>query len=616
MDYGPRGDCNPIDPGHCLLPYPSAFFLEAEPGSATGVRVRFGAQSLPADTEGVPWDPQRWNLKDGFPVLGSLYAHFPGADLTGVTGLDDLEAFAATEATTLIVRADTGERLPHFVEHDMDSAGTDRQLLILRPVRPMAHGQRYVVGVRGLRRAADGALFDAPAGFASVRDGGARTLDLDLERQRRRYEDEVFPILEAAGASKAALQLAWDFTTVSEDNTVATAKFLRDDALRRGGDEGAPYVIEEIFEDDCAADGVRIGRTVHLTVSSPRYVEPGAPGGVFVLSEDGLPMHQGDRAIGMDVRIPCSLLGDPRARPGRLVQYGHGLLGGRDEVEDGYLGRMADRHGWILFATDWTGMAFDDAVSLINMLQNDRSEFPVVPDRLQQGFAEATVAAHLIQRGALADDPALRADDGDALVDPTTLWFYGNSQGAVVGGAYVALSRDIERAALGVGGAPFMFLATRATGFEAFRAVLGAVYDDPASAALSLALMQMLWDPGESAGWAHAMDKPVLLQAAIGDRSVTTFGAHVLARAWGAALLTPAPRPVWGLDPRAAPHEGTTLVEMDWGVPDMEVAYAEFHEVHTHDLLRQRREAQDQVAEFLETGRAHHYCQGPCRFSP
>ena len=98
---------------------------------------------------------------------------------------------------------------------------------------------------------------------------------------------------------------------------------------------------------------------------------------------------------------------------GGLVD-GHGLLGGRDEVENDYLSRMADRHGWVLFATDWTGMCFDDAVSLINMLQNDRSQFPVVSDRLQQGFAEATVAAQLIQRGALADDPAMRTTDGAA----------------------------------------------------------------------------------------------------------------------------------------------------------------------------------------------------------
>ena len=277
---------------------------------------------------------------------------------------------------------------------------------------------------------------------------------------------------------------------------------------------------------------------------------------------------------------------------------------------------MAHRYGWILFGTDWAGMSRNDVPTILGVLANDRSEFQVVPDRLQQGFADAAVAAQLIRHGGLADDPALRADDGAALVDPATLWFYGNSLGAVVGGAYVAVSSDVDRAVLGVGGAPFMFVATRAVGFAAFRALLSTVYPDFADAALALPLMQMLWDPGDSGGWVHSMDTPTLLHVAVGDRSVTTYSAHILARAWGASLVSPATRPVWGLSERTPPFTGNALVEMDWGIPDMEVAFAEGHEVHTHDMLRLRREAQDQIATFLTTGVVEHACDGPCVFTP
>ncbi len=613
-DWGPRGPCNPVDPSHCLLPYPNAFFTQTDDAGLT--RVDFAQESLPVATDGTPWKPDRWNAKDGFPVLGSLYAHFPGTDLSGVVGLADIGAYEAADVKTIIARADTGERVPHFVEHDMDSAGTDRQLLILRPVAPMAHGARYVVGIRGLDRADGTGAFEAAEGFAKLRDDRGPTADNDLERQRRHYDDDVFPVLEAAGFERAELQMAWDFPTVGRDNTTRVAKHLIADALQRAGQAGAAYVIEETEERDCEDDGAAIGRELKLTLQVPSYVQPGGPGGVFTLGDDGLPEHHGVRAIKMTVKIPCSLLTDEAARPGRLVQYGHGLLGGQDELNHGYLGQSAHRYGWILFATDWAGMSFADVPTILDVLSADRSRFPVIPDRLQQSFADAAVAAQLIRHGALAQDAAMRAADGAALVDPSTLSFYGNSQGAVVGGGYVAASPHVERAVLGVGGTPFMFLATRAEGFAAFRALLVTVYSDFADSALALPVLQMLWDPGESAGWVNSMDKPVLVHAAVGDRSVPTLGAHILARSYGASLVAPATRPVWGLAERAPPFAGSALVEMDWGIPDMELAWAEGHDVQTHNMLRLRREAQDQIATFLTTGTVDHTCAGPCIFEP
>ena len=40
--------------------------------------------------------------------------------------------------------------------------------------------------------------------------------------------------------------------------------------------------------------------------------------------------------------------------------------------------------------------------------------------------------------GPMTTEPALQVD-GVSLIDPTRLWFYGNSQGAVLGGGYGAM---------------------------------------------------------------------------------------------------------------------------------------------------------------------------------
>ena len=51
-------------------------------------------------------------------------------------------------------------------------------------------------------------------------------------------------------------------------------------------------------------------------------------------------------------------------------------------------------------------------------------------------------------------------------------------------------------------------------------------------------------DPTESIGWTHLQSAPVLMQAAIGNGSVPTIGAHVLARGFNASLIEPASRNV------------------------------------------------------------------------
>lgn len=58
------------------------------------------------------------------------------------------------------------------------------------------------------------------------------------------------------------------------------------------------------------------------------------------------------------VRIPCSVISNPK--PSYLLQYGHGLfgtllmfsnsLGLRTEVKDDFIGKMADKNGWIVFS--------------------------------------------------------------------------------------------------------------------------------------------------------------------------------------------------------------------------------------------------------------------------
>lgn len=618
VDWGPRGDCNPVDDAHCLLPFPSSFYLEDDASTPTGFRVAFGSTSLPENVDGVRTDPTYWNEKDGFPTLGSLFLDLPGAVDAGLAGHTAIAGSVDPASLTVILDAETGERIPHFAEVDCMVSDEDRQPIILRPVTPLRNAARYVVGVRGVVDAA-GTVLDAPSGFAALRDGTV-TEEPDLERQRAHYDDGIFPVLEAAGFARDDLQMAWDFVTVSKENTVGRALAIRDDALADLPAGGPPYTILSVDDGDCLADDrPAIGRTIEGTFTSPLYLTSWDPGSLLTRGEDGMPYRNGETEVPFTIRIPCSLILEPR--PARLLQYGHGLLGDRSEVRTGWLSDMADRYGWVLFGTDWTGMKSDDVTTIMAVIGNGMNDFATVPERTQHAYLEFLLAGRMML-GDMATDPNLTVE-GVSLVDAGLgLSYYGVSQGAILGGGYAAFSPDLHRVVFGVGGTPYSLLLSRSSDFTLYLSLLGSKYDDAMDVTLIIGLMQMLWDPGETAGWARYLvsepvdditpNKVVLSQVGIGDAQVPSLGGQVAARAFGASLLDDPVREVWGLPTVASPVTTSAYVEFDYGVVEPEVCAPGDHDTDTHESPRREEPGQEQIRAFLEEGRIENYCDGAC----
>jgi hypothetical protein len=615
---GARGDCNPVGGGeHCMLPFPSSFFLSEDDSTVTGLRVDFGPSTLPINEQDLRTDPGFWNEKDGFPTLGALYSHFPDVSVQGVIGHDDLDAYLAADAKTVIIDAETGERVPHFAELEVRVRDEDESLFIMRPVQPLEHARRYVVGIRGLVDSS-GAPLDALPGFVDLRDG-AQGAEPDVERQREHYEQDIFPLLEAEGFSRGELQLAWDLVTVSAENSLGRLIHMRDDALERVGSEGPAVSFELIDEEDCSVeDPPNIGRTLRGTVSVPLYLDSWEPGSNLTRDEDGMPYYNGEQDVEFTVRIPCSLIAEPRA--GRLVQYGHGLLGDQSEVYTGWLSEAANEYGWVLFATDWTGMKFDDVAVILDEIATGMSNFATVPERLHQGVLEFLITAEAMTTSGAADP--LLSSEGVLLYDPGQLYYYGNSQGSILGGAYVPLSKRIERGVFGVGGMPYSLLLTRSYDFELYFMLLRGQYDSDLDISLMIGLMQMLWSPGEGSGWAHFFNerpiddqtpaKQALIQVGIGDAQVPTLGAHIQARAWGASLVEPPVREVWGLETLEPPFVGSAYVEFDYGVEEPYEAEPCPEETDTHEKPRREANGQAQIERFFEDGTIVHTCDGPC----
>jgi hypothetical protein len=267
------------------------------------------------------------------------------------------------------------------------------------------------------------------------------------------------------------------------------------------------------------------------------------------------------------------------------------------------------------------------------------SNFPTLADRVQQGMLNFLFLARAMKTG-FAADPAFQGPGGRSVLDTRAVFYDGNSQGGIIGGALMAVAQDITRGVLGVPAMNYSTLLDRSVDFATYESVFNAAYPSELDREITFGLIQMLWDRAEADGYAHHMtsdplpDTPahqVLMHVAFGDHQVANVAAEAEARTIGAAtnagFLAPgrhwAVEPGWGI-PRvdAYPWSGSAFVYWDSGSdtppntntpPDRATVHGD-----PHSDPRSTRLARDQKALFLAIdGSFVDVCGGlPCQARP
>ncbi|MBA2626235.1 MAG: hypothetical protein H0U89_11615 [Acidimicrobiia bacterium] len=625
IDEVTAGRCDVLDPSRCLLPFPNDRFTEADAASDTGRRLSLDAASMPANTAGSAIDPSEWNRNDGFSPGSLVITFVPGIDLvaTGVAPVTDIGRSLDRRSPIVLLDADTGERHPFWAELDADASGSEDQGLLIRPAVNLEEGHRYVVALRDLR-SADGAILPAGRPFALYRDGIPTYLSA-LE-ERRPHMESMFRTLRRAGVRRSDLYLAWDFTVASEQNLAGRLLHIRDDAFAslQGAAPDFSVTGVEDFPDPVAEPQLR--RRVSGTFSVPSYLTgTGAPGSRFTVGPDDLPVRNGDLEASFICNVPRSVVGPGGAvAPARLGVYGHGLLGGNGEVNAGNVQDMAVEHNFVFCATNWIGMASEDIGNAVAILGNF-SLFPTLADRVQQGILNTLFLGRLmVHASGLAASPAFSLGTPEVpVLDRSDLFYDGNSQGAIIGGAATAVAQDWTRAVLGVPGMNYSTLLNRSVDFDTYALIFEPAYPDPLDRQLVLSLVQMLWDRAEANGYAHHMtDDPypgtpahdVLLHVAFSDHQVANVTAEVEARTIGAAARQPAlapgrhsdVEPLWRIPAIPAyPYDGSAVVYWDSGnppPPPTNIAPRDGED--PHEKPRRQPAARLQKSAFLRTGGA------------
>lgn len=614
------GDCDSLVPDKCGFPFPSDVYTVKDATKSTGRHLHFTKKMMPVyDLDGKTREStEQYEDHDGFSPGVAAMAYLPGATNVGLASATHMADSILKTSPTLLIEADTGALVPHIAELDDSAYHQDRKAIMIRPAIRLKDATRYLVAIRHVKDADGNDLAPSPT-FQTLREGWPSD-DPSVVNRRDRYAD-IFAKLASAGIDKSDLQLAWDYTTASRDNNVGDVIAMRDDALARVGTDGPTYVIGKTEP----TPNEHIHSRLTVTTQMPCYLEDctSDPHHSRILRDEaGKPKYNGTMAVDVLVHLPNSLQG----KSGPPVQNGHGLLGSKEEGQDGYLAQFADERGYVAFGVDLFGFDQDDQGPVLDVLGGDISTFRDVVERQDQGLVNSLVAMRFM-RGKFASDPAVTFS-GVSAIDATQGFYRGDSQGGIMGTTYMAITTDVTRGLLGEPGMPYNLLLNRSVDFAPFFGFLRATYDDDLDIQLGLGFIQILWDRSEPDGFApyitdnnlpNTPSHHVLIHAGVGDYQVTPLGAENIARTIGAKSLAPAPRDIFAVPPASAPLADTNvIVEYDFGLPpvpdtDIPPTGPGFpDDGDPHDKIRSLAPSTQQSDIFFRTGVVQQACDGVC----
>jgi hypothetical protein len=614
--------CDPIDTQQCLLPFPDNFFTVPDASSATGVRLHFPVEAMPKNVSGTPINPTDWNRQDGFSPGSAIMVRVPNLDLarTGIAPITDIGRSLDPNAPVVLLDTNTGQRVPYWAEFDTWNPDATTRALVIRPARNYLEGHRIVVALRDLKNAR-GRVLRAPAGFERLRNH-RHTAD-PLLRNRQADINQVLDDLARGGVRKHRLYLAWDFTVASAHTLAGDVLHMRDDAYAQLG-SGVPSFTVTQIDQNPSAD---IARRVQGTFDVPKYLTgDGSAGSRLVLGADGLPVRNGVYHAQFRCLIPASTVDSAgKAKPGRGWVYGHGLLGSTTEIEG--FAPFINQYDVVLCATPEIGMASDDVGNVVNVL-HDLSTFGSIPDRLDQGMLNMQFLARLLKdpNGFGANTAFRVGTPAASAIVPNEVFYNGNSQGGIFGGAATAISKEWTRAVLGVPAMNYSELLPRSVDFDQFLPLLHAAYPDPTLSTLLVQLDQIQWDRGDPNGFAqHLTSNPypgtpnhtVLMIEAFGDHQVANIGTETEARTIGAHVHQPAVAPgrsndvvpFWDIPPvPSSPFAGSVVELWDFGTPAPPTLSlppeSPQYGSDPHGAARNVAAVRDQVSQFLQTSGA------------
>ncbi|MCA9690815.1 MAG: hypothetical protein KC636_14505 [Myxococcales bacterium] len=603
--------CHPFATDVCMYPWPSNVYTRADAESPTGLYVDYKAELLPINETGdlFPVD-EITNVLDGFSPNSQIRFVAPeGVDSSDLPPIDDIAASLEADSPIVLIDVDSGERWPFFAEVDALAADEPwRQAVFIRPMRRLDWGRRYAVGVRDLLDR-DGAPLAPPPLFAALRD--EQTTDVpELEALRGSYE-EVFDALEKAGVDRGELQLAWDFTTITQETLQVDMRAIMTSItpMIEGGDLG--FTVKSV---DQPGNGVYY--VIRGTYKVPNCMTGDAsPGERLNRPDGGVAQCQGLVDAPFVAAVPEEVYGVGAPAPAAV--YGHGLLGSAGETAS-----VAKKAGaMILVGTDFWGMSEEDIINVIDVFTHNFENGMSVPERLLQSAVNFSTLAYLVAGPEFAQIPELNGPNG-SLIQPGEVFYLGGSQGGIMGGTVVGTSPNLHHGALVVGAANYSLMVWRSAAFAEVNEIWKTAQPDQVLREQLFAIYQSAFDFSDPLTYAEQVmgdplqpgpAKALLFIESIGDSQVPNIATEMAARTYEMQMLDAPVYPVYGVPGTTEPVAGHALLQVDTGnlpLPPKENLPPD-GDNGAHGSAVDGAAARASLQAFF-AGAAQNLCDGPC----
>ena len=191
-----------------------------------------------------------------------------------------------------------------------------------------------------------------------------------------------------------------------------------------------------------------------------------------------------------------------------------------------------------------------------------------------------------------------------------------------MGPSVLALSPDIPKGALLVGGISYPLMISRSVDFHEYEVIFRVWYPERIDREILMNMMSSLWDGAEAATWVpHLIHDPlpgvaakqILYQVARLDSQVPNIASELAARSMGIPQLAPATSSIWGIPDQEGPLSSALVYfDIDAEPPPPGNQPAE-DDNGTHGEQRYLDGSRLQINAFFQPGGLiENFCEGPC----
>ena len=569
--------CHPLSVKTCTLPFPSNFYTNSDPGSATGLRVDLKGTLFNQTVEDAISNlgsPEIFQGATGFSAAAPIMIELP-------ENFDESTLPYDGGQTVIVINKNTGQLLPIRTQrfhYSMTDRFSDKAHIIeIYPRSRFEYGQNYIAVVTNKLLKRNGSPFQSHPSIMQLING---TADWDGAQDMRNSLES----LSAYG--------------ISEKNVVTFVDFSIGD--EKTNNDPLFSLMDQVANDFHPVRNLRVHRINIWPYAS-------AVKGQIRLSdlrneEDGtIPFHEitASKTYWADFILMLPAASKHGSAPVSI--YGHGLGATKESmlatvaypnaekgiativIDQPYHGSRSEQDGGNLqelmtpeTLTQVSGMVTQsslDMMSVLTAIKTSLADLDVVPRKTNVW-------------NSIWFPGGMNTPD----IDSNRIIYQGTSMGGVLGTSFVATSTDLKDAFLQVTGVGLANILSHSTLFESFG--FENLIPDSATAgesALFIHAIQQQVDHGDAINFAHYIRNPIynrepkglVVQYGAGDEIVFNRSTEVLAELTELPLITPAIEDILHLPQSPDYENGYGLVQSKPLIPtggllDDSLAHASF----------------------------------------